>query len=915
MVNFPANDRIIQFVATAAQTVFAYDYPVLDEQDIVVVQEGVTLVLTTDYTVQGVGNQAGGTITLVVGATVNDAVTIFGDQPVERLTDFTFGGAFNSGTVNLELDKLTQQAQEADRNIDGCIRTDFEDIGRVLNAIPDKAARLDRVLGFDATTGQPVVSTVLLSDINDFVGGVITFEGRTGTVVSAGGDYTASEITNVAGGGIAATDVQAAIDELDTEKAAALHAANHTDGTDDIQNATASVKGLATAAQITKLDGIETGATGDQSDAEIKTAYENNADTNEFSDAEQTKLAGIETGATADQSDAEIKTAYENNADTNEFSDAEQTKLAGIATGAEVNPDVVSQAEAEAGVATTERIWTAERVKQAIEALETTGVSQLSDLSDVNTSTPTNRFVLVADGVDFESRLLVELDISDLQNYSLVGHTHVLADVTDSGALAALNTVGTSEIDNSAVTFAKIQNVSATDRILGRDTAGAGVIEEITPANVKAMLAIVLADISDSGALAALDTVDTAEIDDDAVTYAKMQNVVADDRILGNIAGAGGIVAELTDAQVRTMINVADGANLYVHPNHSGDVTSVGDGAQTIANSAVTFAKFQNVKENSLLGRFAAGSGVAIDIDETDLAEEGTPAAGMFIPGWDAAGGLVKFDIGDLPTGGGGEINTMSNAGTGLDIFNAKSGVDFPMRALIGDSGVTITLDGSDLDINLDINSLAIATIAAGDFVPFWDITATATNKKITFANFEATLDHDNLAGFVAGEHFLQSAITEVGTVTTGNVDAVVSAATESLAGKIELATQAEADTGSDDARAITPLKLDERLKGFRAVNAQTGTSYVAVAADAGKLITMNNGSASTLTINDSVFSAGDVVHIMQIGAGAVTINGSASNDTQGSKTLVMDGISSQVVVVIHVGGASTLSTVTGELV
>ena len=50
-----------------------------------------------------------------------------------------------------------------------------------------------------------------------------------------------------------------------------------------------------------------------------------------------TKLDGIETGATADQTDAEIKTAYENNADTNAFTDAEQTKLAGIADGAEVN--------------------------------------------------------------------------------------------------------------------------------------------------------------------------------------------------------------------------------------------------------------------------------------------------------------------------------------------------------------------------------------------------------------------------------------------------------------------------------------------------------------------------------------------------------------------------------------------------
>ena len=52
----------------------------------------------------------------------------------------------------------------------------------------------------------------------------------------------------------------------------------------------------------TKLDGIEAGATADQTAGEIKTAYESNANTNAYTDAEQTKLAGIE--ATADVTDA-----------------------------------------------------------------------------------------------------------------------------------------------------------------------------------------------------------------------------------------------------------------------------------------------------------------------------------------------------------------------------------------------------------------------------------------------------------------------------------------------------------------------------------------------------------------------------------------------------------------------------------
>jgi hypothetical protein len=54
--------------------------------------------------------------------------------------------------------------------------------------------------------------------------------------------------------------------------------------------------------------------------------------------ADGTKLDGIESGATADQTGAEIKALYEAEADTNAFTDAEKTKLAGIDAGAEVNP-------------------------------------------------------------------------------------------------------------------------------------------------------------------------------------------------------------------------------------------------------------------------------------------------------------------------------------------------------------------------------------------------------------------------------------------------------------------------------------------------------------------------------------------------------------------------------------------------
>lgn len=50
-------------------------------------------------------------------------------------------------------------------------------------------------------------------------GGVTSVFGRVGVVVAVAGDYTASLITNVPAGNIAAVTAQAAIDELDTEKA------------------------------------------------------------------------------------------------------------------------------------------------------------------------------------------------------------------------------------------------------------------------------------------------------------------------------------------------------------------------------------------------------------------------------------------------------------------------------------------------------------------------------------------------------------------------------------------------------------------------------------------------------------------------------------------------------------------------
>ena len=62
---------------------------------------------------------------------------------------------------------------------------------------------------------------------------------------------------------------------------------------------------------------------------------------------------------------------------------------------------------------------------------------------------------------------------------------------------------------------------------------------------------------------------------------------------------------------VPTSAVFTDTNTVYTHPNHTGDVTSSGDGATTIGSNKVTFAKMQDIATDTFMGRTASGSGDA----------------------------------------------------------------------------------------------------------------------------------------------------------------------------------------------------------------------------------------------------------------------------------------------------------------
>jgi len=145
--------------------------------------------------------------------------------------------------------------------------------------------------------------------------------------------------------------------------------------------------------------------------------------------AEISKLSGIESGATADQTDTEIKTAYENNADTNAFTDAEQTKLSGIASGAEVNVQA-NWNETNSG---------SDAFIQNKPTIPTAYTDSDVD-THLNTSTASNGEVLSWTGTDYD--WVVQSGGSGNTDLSYTASTRVIASSTGTDATLPLMSTG-----------------------------------------------------------------------------------------------------------------------------------------------------------------------------------------------------------------------------------------------------------------------------------------------------------------------------------------------------------------------------------------------------------------------------------------------------------------------------------------
>ena len=296
----------------------AFSFPSYQEADIKVTVDGTAKTNGNHFNITSYTTTGGGNVVFTSGNIPSspELIRIFRDTDVDSAkATFTAGASVKAADLNNNITQLLYAAQEEQNQLEQT--ADIRDDAVTTSKIRNDAVTTLKIAN-DNVTMAKLGSGALPTDITVASANLVD-----GTIVNA--DVNASAA-------IAGTKITPDFGSQNLSTTGTAATGAHT-VTGNI-TVSGTVDGRDVAADGTKLDGIESGATADQTAAEIRTLTEAATDSNVFTDADHTKLNGIETGATADQTGAEIKTAYEANANTNEFSDAEQSKLAGIETAA-----------------------------------------------------------------------------------------------------------------------------------------------------------------------------------------------------------------------------------------------------------------------------------------------------------------------------------------------------------------------------------------------------------------------------------------------------------------------------------------------------------------------------------------------------------------------------------------------------
>ena len=169
-----------QYIVTGSnENTFAYTFEVYDKNDLVVLQNSTTLSEGTDYTVDGVGNDGGGSVVLTSNAAPGDVITIYRDMALERTTDYQNSGDFLAAEVNEDFDRLWLAIQQNATTDSRSVRKPVLDLDSINMELPVASDRAHRLLAFDSTGAVEAVDYLKAQEVTILTEDTFTGDGVT----------------------------------------------------------------------------------------------------------------------------------------------------------------------------------------------------------------------------------------------------------------------------------------------------------------------------------------------------------------------------------------------------------------------------------------------------------------------------------------------------------------------------------------------------------------------------------------------------------------------------------------------------------------------------------------------------------------------------------------------------------------
>ncbi len=145
------------YSGSAGRGPYSFSFPVLTETDLAVYIDGTLKTRTTHWTATISSTDGTGSITFtsaVTAPTGSNIITIVGARSIERTTDFVTAGDLLASSLNTELDSQTIFNQQVSEDAGRAIKAPVYDPSTIDMTLPAKATRASKILGFDAD-GEP----------------------------------------------------------------------------------------------------------------------------------------------------------------------------------------------------------------------------------------------------------------------------------------------------------------------------------------------------------------------------------------------------------------------------------------------------------------------------------------------------------------------------------------------------------------------------------------------------------------------------------------------------------------------------------------------------------------------------------------------------------------------------------------